>query len=134
MLSLTDRTYRIRIITESTGPIDAELIIDKNPSTVEAVLKALPIDSVAMTWGEEVYFSTPVSIGLENPQEVVEKGDIAYWPPGRALCIFFGPTPASRTPDEIRPASPVNVIGRVLGNPKVFRKVKDGERIRIEKV
>lgn len=131
---MTDRTYRIRIITESTGPIDAELITNKNPNTVEAIFKALPIDSVAMTWGDEVYFSTPVSVGPENTDEVVEKGDIAYWPPGRALCIFFGPTPASRTPDEIRPASPVNVIGKVLGNPRVFRKVKDGERIRVEKV
>jgi hypothetical protein len=62
----------------------------------------------------------------------VEAGDLGYWPPGRAFCIFFGPTPASEG-GEIRPASPVNVVGRVAGDPTVFRKVRAGTRVRIER-
>lgn len=65
----------------------------------------------------------------ENPVETVAMGDIAYWPPGQALCLFFGPTPASRGPTEIRPASAVTPVGRILGDPKLFAKVRDGERI-----
>jgi hypothetical protein len=68
----------------------------------------------------------------ENPKEVLKLGELCYWPPGRAFCIFFGPTPASQG-DEIRPASPVNVFGYVLGDSKIFKKVKSGERIRLEK-
>lgn len=68
----------------------------------------------------------------ENPKEIVKLGELGYWPPGSAFCIFFGPTPASQG-EEIMPASPVNVFGYVLGDPKVFKKVKSGERIRIEK-
>ncbi|OYT61428.1 MAG: hypothetical protein B6U69_03615 [Thermofilum sp. ex4484_15] len=124
---------RIRIVADPIGSVEVELI-DKNPRTLEAILKALPIESRAMRWGDEVYFKTPVDVGLENPQEVVEVGDVAYWPPGRSICIFFGPTPASRSPTEIRPASPVNVFGKVVGNPKVFSRIKDGDRIRVEKI
>ena len=68
----------------------------------------------------------------ENPAETVEMGDLAYWPPGSAFCIFFGPTPASRGA-EIRPASPVNVFGRVTGDPTIFKKVRAGTPIRIER-
>jgi len=124
---------RIKIITEATGPVEVELLEEKNPRTVEAIWNALPIESTAERWGEEVYFSTPVNIGLENAQETVEEGDVAFWPPGSSICIFFGPTPASRTPEEIRPASPVNVFGKVIGDPKVFKKVKTGDRIRVER-
>ncbi len=123
---------RIKIITEATGEVLVELLEDRNPKTVKAVLEALPIEARASRWGDEVYFSTPVKVGAENAQEVVEEGDVAYWPPGNAICIFFGPTPASRDPTEIRPASPVNVFGRVIGDPKLFKKVKSGDKIRIE--
>ncbi len=71
-------------------------------------------------------------MGPENPKEVVDMGDLGYWPPGRAFCIFFGPTPASRG-EEIRPASPVNVFGRVEGDPRVFRGVRGGEKVRLER-
>ena len=71
-------------------------------------------------------------MGLENSQEVVNEGDVAFWPPGSSICIFFGPTPASRSSDEIRPASPVNVFGKVVGDPKVFKKVRTGDKIRVE--
>ncbi len=123
----------MRICSESIGCIDAELFDRYSPRTFEAIVNALPIESIAYRWGSEIYFTTPVSIGEENPFETVEKGAIAYWPPGKALCIFWGPTPASRSPDEIRPASPVNVIGKILGDPTIFDKVRDGEKIRVEK-
>jgi hypothetical protein len=99
--------------------------------TAEAIWNALPIEAQANTWGDEIYFSIPVHRDEENAQEVVEKGDLGYWPPGNAFCIFFGRTPASRG-DEIRPASPVNVIGRLEGDPTLFRKVRSGEKVRLE--
>jgi hypothetical protein len=79
----------------------------------------------------EIYFGIPLTAGLEDGREVVELGDLGYWPPGRAFCIFFGPTPASRG-DEIRPASAVTVIGKVQGDPTVFKQVRSGSPVRIE--
>lgn len=124
---------KIKIITKATGAVEAEITWEKNPKTVEAVWRALPIEAHAATWGDEIYFPIPVKVGEENPQETVELGDLGYWPPGNSFCIFFGPTPVSRG-DEIRPASPVNVFGKVVGDPKVFKKVKDGDLIRIDRV
>jgi hypothetical protein len=100
-------------------------------ATAEAIWNALPIEAQANPWGDEIYFSIPVHRDEENAQEVVEKGDLGYWPPGNAFCIFFGRTPASRG-DEIRPASPVNVIGHVQGDPTIFRKVRRGEKVVLE--
>jgi len=122
---------QIKIITPSTGEVDAELS-DENPRTAQAIFDALPIEGRANTWGDEIYFSIPVEVEAETPRDVVELGELGYWPPGSAFCIFFGPTPASRG-NEIRPASPVNVFGRVSGDPKIFKKVKSGETVRIEK-
>ena len=121
---------RIKITAPSTGAVFAELS-DENPKTAQAIWDALPLESKANTWGDEIYFSIPVELEAENPRETVQLGDLGYWPPGNAFCIFFGPTPASRG-GEIRPASPVNVFGRVLGDPKVFKRVKGGERVRVE--
>jgi len=101
--------------------------------TARRILGALPIQASANTWGEEIYFSIPVQMDEEDSKAVVEMGDLGYWPPGHAFCIFFGRTPASRG-DEIRPASPVNVFGRLVGDPKEFKKVRQGETITIEKV
>jgi hypothetical protein len=123
---------RIRIITPSVGEVQAELS-EENPRTARAIWEALPIEARANTWGDEIYFSIPVDVGAENPKEIVEMGDLGYWPPGNAFCIFFGPTPASRG-DEIRPASPVNVVGCVLGDPMVFKRVRGGERVTLERV
>jgi hypothetical protein len=122
---------RIRVVTDATGPVEASLT-DESPETAKAVWEALPIEARANTWGDEIYFGIPVKVGPENPREVVELGDIAYWPPGNAFCIFFGRTPASRG-DEIRPASAVNVFGKVEGDPKVFKKVRSGDTVRIER-
>jgi len=120
---------RIVIETEATGTVLAELDSERCPKTVTAIREALPIEAVARRWGEEVYFEVPAVVEPEAPVELVAAGDLGYWPPGQAMCIFFGPTPASRSPGEIRPASPVNPIGRVLSDPKVFSKVRDGDKI-----
>jgi hypothetical protein len=118
---------KLKFFTESTGEVFAE-VLDRNPKTLKAVLNALPIESTANRWGDEVYFETPVKTGLENAVQDVEVGDVAYWPPGRAICVFFGPTPVSKG-DKPRAYSPVNVFAKITGNAKIFAKVKDGERI-----
>ena len=92
---------------------------------------ALPISASASTWGDRIYFGIPVDLELEQPQEVVQLGDLGYWPPGPACCIFFGPTPASRG-DEIRPASAVTVIGKVSGEATAFRQVTAGTSVVLE--
>ncbi|ADM27897.1 protein of unknown function DUF369 [Ignisphaera aggregans DSM 17230] len=117
---------------ESIGDIVVE-IINKNLKTIEALLKNIPFESEVNLWGEEIYFSTPIAVPLENPDSIVDKGIVAYWPPGQALCIFFGPTPISK-PNEIRPASPVNVIGYVVEGLEKLRLVKEGERVVVKRI
>jgi len=101
--------------------------------TASAIWDALPIEGRGSTWGDEIYFSIPVTCAPESPREVVEMGDLGYWPPGSAFCIFFGPTPASHG-SEIRPASPVNVFGRVDGDPAVFKAVRTSSKVKVERV
>ncbi len=115
-------------ITAGSVSMEAEL---NDSSTAHMIWSALPIDKHGSTWGDEIYFSIPVRAQEEDAQAVVEEGDLAYWPPGTAFCIFFGLTPAS-SGGEIRPASPVNVVGKLLGDPKEFKKVSDGEKVLIE--
>jgi len=113
---------------------EVEMTATLNDSaTAAAIWDALPITASANTWGDEIYFSIPVKLDQENAQAVVEKGDLGYWPPGHAFCIFFGPTPNSRG-DEIRPASPVNVFGSLDGEPTEFKKVRSGTEVVLEKV
>ena len=100
--------------------------------TAQVIWDALPIEGHASTWGDEIYFSIPLSLEPEEPREVVSMGDLAYWPPGTAFCLFFGPTPMSRG-QEIRPASPVNVFGRIIGDPAVLKQVASGADITVEK-
>ena len=123
---------KIKIITEATGVVIAELS-EKNPKTAEAIWNALPFEASANTWGDEIYFSIPVEIGEENAQETVDMGDLAYWPPGTAMCIFFGPTPVS-TDQNPRAYSPVTILGRVLEDATLFRSVKDGNQVKIERL
>jgi hypothetical protein len=122
---------RLKIISKAVGEAYAELT-NENPLTVDAIWSKLPIEGKANTWGDEIYFPIPVQVGAENQSEVVQMGDLAYWPSGNALCIFFGPTPASWD-KEIRPASPVNVIGRIVDNPRLFKLVSPGDKIRLER-
>lgn len=97
------------------------------------ILGILPFEGRVNTWGKEIYFPIPVKSAITHPREVVEKGDIAYWPDGACLCLFFGPTPASRTPEEVRPASPVEVVGRIEGNLSLLETIPSGSVIRITK-
>ena len=123
---------RIKIYTKSTGEVPAEIVETLNPKTAKAMIEALPIKGQANLWGDEIYFSIGVKADRENAKQVVDRGDLAYWPPGEALCIFFGPTPAS-SGDEPKAASLVNVFGKVLGDPTVFRKVRSGEEVHVSR-
>lgn len=102
-------------------------ILDKNPVTASKILDALPIEGEAIKWGEEYYFYTDVEIEEENSQQEMEIGDIAYWPAGKAICIFLGSTPISK--DKPMAISPVNLFARLEGS----LKIKEGDKIRIEK-
>jgi hypothetical protein len=100
--------------------------------TASAIWDALPLEATANRWGDEIYFTVPVQVELApDARADVAVGDVAYWPPGQAFCIFWGPTPAS-TDSEPRAASPVNVFGKVLDGPEDFGNVQDGDTIRIE--
>ena len=102
-------------------------------ATADAIWNALPLKSTAQTWGDEIYFDVPVRAALDDTaRELVNKGDLGYWPSGPAFCIFFGPTPMSRG-EEIRPASAVNVFGKVAGDLSVLKKVRSGSAIVVEK-
>jgi hypothetical protein len=121
-------TIRKKIrITAGTLEAQAEL---NGTATAEAIWEVLPIKARASLWGDEVYFSVPVSVELESGQELVSMGDLGYWPQGKAFCIFFGPTPVSRA-NEIRPASAVTVFGKVIGDATVFKKVATGTKIMV---
>ncbi len=113
----------------SAGDVSVEATLNDS-ETAKAIHEALPIEAAAQTWGDEIYFSIGINSEPENPQETVEMGDLGYWPPGTAFCIFFGPTPMSQG-DEIRPASPVNVLGKIEGDPTVFKAVTSGETVTI---
>jgi len=117
--------YRIRLVAEDYGEAEAELIRFQSPMTVDSLARALPFEGRAAKWKEELYFETPVKLGTEKPRTKVEVGTMAYWPMGSALCIFYGPT---------QPYSPVNVVGKVTSNLEMFRSVRSGTKIRVERI
>lgn len=113
---------------------DIELDAELNDSeTAAKILDVLPLDCSFNTWGDEIYFSVPVEAGPEDAQETVALHDLGYWPPGNAFCIFYGQTPASQG-DEIRPASPVNIIGRVLADSTVLTEATGASHIVVERL
>jgi len=119
---------KIQITTQNIT-VEAELL-DRPES--DNFYSSLPLTGRVNTWGLEIYFSIDYSMELqEGASEIVNLGDIAYWPPGSAFCIFFGPTPAS-IGDEIRAASEVNLLGKIIGDPLVFKSVPSGTDIKIE--
>jgi hypothetical protein len=122
---------RIKILTSSVGTLFADLT-DENPLTADAFWEKLPIEGKANLWGDEIYFSTSISVETENPRSIVKIGDVAYWPPGKAVCLFFSLTPVSRG-NEIQPASPVNVFGRIEDNVKLLKLIPFGEKVRLER-
>jgi hypothetical protein len=104
---------------------EGEVIRFLAPRTVDTILKKLPVEGRAALWKEEVYFEIPVKMGDEKAKATVDKGTIAFWPMGNALCIFYG---------ETQPYSPVNIVGRIVKNLELFAKVKSGTKIRVEKM
>ena len=121
----------VRKIRIKAGSIEA--IAELNDTrTAQLIWEALPIKGHVNLWGEEIYFSIPLNPELEDGKELVSIGDLGYWPPGTALCIFFGPTPISQG-DKISPASPVTVFGKVISDPAVFKQVISGTEITIKK-
>ena len=110
--------------------IDIELA---QTETAEALAAAAPFESVAQTWGEEVYFATPVSAKLEpGARQVVDPGTVCFWTQGDALALPFGRTPIS-TDERPKLANPCNVVGKLKGDPKVLGKIRSGQKIRVEK-
>ena len=120
-----------RRVEITAGNVSVVAVLNES-NTANLVWSALPVEGSGNTWGDEIYFRTPVRAGEEDAQEVVDMGDVGYWPPGQALCLFFGPTPASQG-DEIRPASPVNVVGKIEGDPTVLKSVSSGARVVVDK-
>lgn len=119
------------LITSGEISMHAELT---DTPTAQAVWDKLPFEGKANTWGDEIYFIVPVSMDQEpDASAQVEVGDLGYWPTGFAFCIFFGPTPAS-TDEQPRAYSPVNVIGRVLGDATQFKAVQNGEPVEVVRV
>ena len=121
-----------RKIRISSGETEVKGVLSASP-TADAIWDALPFSAEVNTWGDEIYFTVPVQSGLEDDaSEVVENGDMGYWPTGSAFCIFFGPTPISRE-GEIRPASAVNVFGKIKGDTSVLKKISSGIKIVVKR-
>ena len=120
-------SHKIRI---RAGNIDLQAELN-NTKTATALYDILPLEGKANTWGEEIYFPIPLDLEIEDGKEIVEMGNLGYWPDGNSLCIFFGPTPASRK-NEIRAASPVTVIGRLTGNPRLLKQISAGTMVIVE--
>jgi hypothetical protein len=113
---------RMRILVKEAG---VEMMAELNDSATTAALwRVLPVESPAQTWGAEVYFSVPVESGEEDPQATVAPGAVGYWPPGKAVCLFFGQ----------QPVSPVNLIGALEGDPNVLEAVQAGHVVRLERL
>ena len=121
----------VKKIRIRAGAIEAEAELN-DTSTAQAIWETLPIKSRVNLWGDEIYFSIPLSLNLEAGQGVVNIGELGYWPDGNAFCIFFGPTPVSQG-NEIRSASPVTVFGKVIGDATTFKKIAEGTKITIRR-
>jgi uncharacterized protein len=118
-------------ITVRIGSLTMEAELNDSP-TARNIAEALPIQARFSTWGEEIYFAIPVTADLDDSaRDVVEIGDLGFWPPGKAFCIFFGPTPMSK-PGEIRPASAVNIVGQVKGDATQFKQVMRERQVTLE--
>ena len=114
----------IIFVIEGVGNAEGEIVRIRSPRTADAILRGLPLEGMSALWQEEVYFGIPIKMGNEKASPTVEPGDLAYWPMGSAFCIFWG---------ETQPYSPVNIIGKVNKNLDLFKKVKSGTKIIIEK-
>lgn len=125
--------HLVKLEINKTSAIRIELDDSNSPKTVNSFLASLPFSVGLNVWGEEIYTSTsPVSIGEENAKSPVSLNDVAYWPSGKAICLFYGPTPIGKK-NEITPASPVNVIGKIIDPDKTVLDVAEGKTGRFAK-
>ncbi len=121
-----------RRITISAVSVTVEAMLNDTP-TARQIWEALPITGRANVWGDEIYFEIPVKAEqAPDARTEVEVGELGYWPVGHAFCIFFGPTPVS-TDERPRAYSPVNIVGRVLGDATLFRRVPAGSEITLSR-
>ena len=125
---------RIIAQIENVGEIEIELDDRISPKTTKSFLENLPFTLGINLWGEEIYTdASPINESAENAKELVELNDVAYWPSGKAICLFFGPTPIGKK-GEIKPYSPVNVIGKIVNaDKKILFKIKDGMNVTFKK-
>lgn len=114
---------KIRFIIEGLGEAEGEFVRFLAPRTIDALVRKLPIEGRAALWKEEIYFETPIKMGEEKAKATVEKGTIAFWPMGSAICIFYG---------ESQPYSSVNILGKITKNLELFGQTKSGTKIRVE--
>jgi len=122
-----------RQITITSNEIEVVAGIDDS-ETANSIWEALPIESSVSTWGEEIYFTIPVKIEeSEDARQDMDIGELGYWPPGSALCVFFGRTPAS-TSDQPRAASNVNPFGMVSGDVKPLHSIRSGESVTVSRI
>jgi hypothetical protein len=112
----------VKLLIENVGEAEGEFIRHLSPRTVDAILKKLPLEGRAALWKEEVYFEIPIAAGEEKAKTRVKKGDVAYWPMGKALCIFYG---------ETQPYSAVNIVGQITKDLELFSKAKSGAVIKV---
>jgi uncharacterized protein len=114
--------------------VDIELINSHSPKTVKAILNALPLRVKINRWGDELYADkTPIVVENENARSIVDLLDVAYWPEGHSLCLFYGPTPISKSPDEILAYSPVNIVGKIISKNNILDHIKNNTIVTISK-
>ena len=124
--------YKIKVTIPDTPTIHLELNEMNSPKTVAVFLDNLPFSVAIHLWGEEIYTDeSPIDVSEENSKPLVELNDVVYWPTGKAICLFFGPTPIGKI-GEIKPYSPVNVIGKIMTSKDVLSKVKEGTEATFE--
>jgi hypothetical protein len=114
---------KIKFVIEGLGEAEGELVRFLAPRTIDTIVRKIPVEGRAALWKEEVYFEIPVKIGEEKAKPTVETGDIAFWPMGSALCVFFG---------QSQPYSSVNILGKITKNLELFKQVKSGATIKVE--
>jgi hypothetical protein len=124
------RKREMRVVFETSEMTqEAEF---NDTQTAREIYERLPFESKIRLWGQEIYFEVPLKCDFENATMDVNVGDVAYWPQGQCLCIFFGRTPAS-TDDKPRPASEVNIVGKITGDLDLLKNVKSGQKISVRK-
>ena len=126
--------HKVIVEIPSQENITLELDDSQSPKTVKAFLQSLPFNVSVNLWGEEIYTDeSPIKIGSENAKPLVQLNDVAYWPTGKAICLFFGPTPIGNK-GEIKPYSPVNIIGTIKNaDKKILSKIKNGNQVTFRK-